>query len=400
METKSFKTRTIYEPRNNGQIKDVFPVAIDIGYSAVKVMSPLCVASFPSFAKQTPNLGTIGELPADRIYYKDLETEEEGWLVGSHVQTDSSYNEALESDQERYGRNWIFTAEYKVVARVGLGIALLSNKHGQKGNRKIVVQTGLPPAWAQSDSRYLREVLSGRHHFRITIGSKEPQEFDFTLDGSDINIIMQPMGTLYSAFKDSTNRFSNFSKGELDKNILIFDAGFNTFDLNYIANHSVKNSETFSDLGMKRVFQETIGKINKTYGADIRTVTDMQKYLNDGTVTIFDRRAFSTKKEPFGDMLEASSRKICEEAVRKMAQIYPIQDIDYLIITGGTGAAWERQIRDMLKDMTTLKVVSGHQTDTSLPMIFSNVRGYYMYRCSVLESKFGPLAFAEPASEG
>jgi hypothetical protein len=399
METKRFKTRTIYEPRQNGQIQGVFPIAIDVGYSSVKVMSPVCVASFPAFAKQTPNLGTIGELPADRIYYKDLETEEEGWLVGSHAQIDTSFNEALESDQELFGRNRIFSPMFKVIARVGLGIALLSNKHGQKGNRKIVVQTGLPPAWAQGDSRYLREVLAGRHHFRISVGSKEPQEFDFTLEGTDINIIMQPMGTLYSAFKDSTNRFSNFSKDELDKNILIFDAGFNTFDLNYIANHSVKNSETFSDLGMKRVFQETIGKINKTYGANILSVTDMQKYLNDGTVTIYDRRAFSTKKEPFGDMLEESSNKICEEAVRKMAQIYPIQDIDYLIITGGTGAAWEHQIRDMLKDMSTLKIISGHQSDTSLPMIFSNVRGYYMYRCSVLESKFGPLTFNVPESE-
>lgn len=394
METKSFKTRTIYEPRQNGQIQGIFPVAIDIGYSAVKVMSPLCVASVPFFAKQYVDRGTIGDLPSDHITYKDLETGET-WLVGSHAQLDSTYNDAIESDEALYGRNRYYSPEYKVCARVGIALGMMPNRHGRIGSRKLVIQTGLPPKYAQADSRDLRDVLAGSHHFSVKIGSNAPQEFNFELDSSDINIIMQPMGTLYSAFKDSKNKFSHFSQTELNKNILVFDAGFGTFDLFYISNHSVKNSETFSSLGMKRVFQDTIDKINKKYGVSF-SVTDMQKYLESGTVRTFDRRTYSTKDEPFADLLEESSRTVCNLAIEKMTQIYPIHEIDYLIVTGGTGAAWEREIKEVFKNMATLTIISGNQSDTSLSTIFANVRGYYMYRCSSLESTFGPLSFTEP----
>ena len=50
---------------------------------------------------------------------------------------------------------------------------------------------------------------------------------------------------------------------------------------------------------------------------------------------------------------------------------------NYLVITGGTGAAWYNQIKDHFKDMNTLKIIAGNQND-NIPFIFSNVRGYYM----------------------
>ena len=73
-------------------------------------------------------------------------------------------------------------------------------------------------------------------------------------------------------------------------------------------------------------------------------------------------------------------------AVAWMTQMFPLYEYDYLIITGGTGAAWSQRIRDILKDMETLKIVNGNCNDT-LPFVFANVRGYYLYRMTKLRGK-------------
>ncbi len=392
METKSFKTKTMIIDRNNGQIAGVYPVALDIGYSSVKIFCPNKTACFPSFAKKYVNKGMIGEIPSDFISYTDLETGD-SWLVGNSAQIDISGNEAIESDEALYGRQRYYDPMFRVISSAGLGIALTANRHGSIGKRKLIVQTGLPPKYTR-DSDALRDVLSGRHHFSLRLGNSAPQEFDFTLSPEDISIMMQPMGTFFSAIKDDKNRYISDINNLISKNILIFDAGFGTFDLFLIKNHAVKDSQTFSDLGMKRVFQETIDGIRKEMGEDL-SVSDMQKYLETGEIKIFDRKLFKSSYKPYGHLLEQASEKICRQAIERTAQIYPLNEIDCLVITGGTGAAWEREIRKTFSEMDTLKILSGNQNDTSLPFIFANVRGYYMYRCSALEDTFGQMKFEE-----
>ena len=392
METKRFKTKTITIERNNGQLAGVYPVALDIGYSAVKVFSPNKTACFPSFAKPYVNKGMIGELPDDFISYTDLETGE-NWLVGSNAQADTSVNEAIESDEALFGRQRYYDPMFRVIACAGLGIAMMPDRYGEIGKRKLVVQTGLPPKYT-NDSDALREALTGRHHFSLRVGNSAPREFDFSLSSEDIFIMMQPMGTFFSVVKDSRNRYVSSIKDFISKNILIFDAGFGTFDLFLIKNHAVKDSQTFSNLGMKRVFQETIDGIRKQYGVTL-SVSDMQKYLETGEIKVFDRKNFRSSLKPYGDILREASSSICRQAIEKMAQVYPLSEIDYLVITGGTGAAWEREIRNTFSEMDTLTILSGNQNDSSLPFIFANVRGYYMYRCSALEENFGAMRFEE-----
>ena len=392
METKSYKTKTILIEKNNGQLAGVYPVALDIGYSAVKIFSPNKIASFPSFATPYVNKGIIGDLPSDFISYSDLETGE-NWLVGSNAQADTSTNESIESDEALFGRQRYYDPMFRVIACTGIGLAMMPNRHGDIGKRKLVIQTGLPPRYT-NDSDDLREALTGRHHFTLRVGNNKPVEFDFTLSSEDISIMMQPMGTFFSVVKDSKNRYVSNIKDFISRNILIFDAGFGTFDLFLIKNHAVKDSQTFSNLGMKRVFQETIEKIKKEYGVTL-SVSDMQKYLETGEVKIFDRKNFRSSLKPYGHLLEEASAAVCRQAVEKMAQVYPLNEIDCLVITGGTGAAWEREIRNTFSGMDTLTILSGNRNDTSLPFIFANVRGYYMYRCSALEERFGSMRFEE-----
>ena len=373
METIRFKTKTTFIDRSDAQLSQ-YPIGLDIGYSAVKIFSPNKVAIFPSYAKPYINKGTIGKLADNFIVYTDLD-KNESWLVGEYAQTDTTFNDAIESDEAQYGRMRWHDPMIKVIARTGLGVALMSNKYGNDGKRKIVVQTGLPPKFTD-DSKLVKRVLAGRHHFSVKIGSNAPEEFDFELTEDDIRLILQPMGTLYSVAINNDHRYAPQSVEYMNKSCLIFDAGFGTFDLFLLKNHMIKDSQTFSNLGMKQVFEETAEKIYEKYNVRIG-VTDMQKYLKEGQIIVSDG-LFSSYKAEFGDILEQVSAEVCRRALEKTAQIYKLSEIDYLVITGGTGAAWEKTIRQTLSQMSTLSIVSGNQNETDLPYVFSNVRGYYM----------------------
>ena len=56
----------------------------------------------------------------------------------------------------------------------------------------------------------------------------------------------------------------------------------------------------------------------------------------------------------------------------------------YLIVTGGTGAAWAETIKEKMKGLSTLNICFANTNDTSISIIFSNVRGYYMNRYGIL----------------
>lgn len=60
--------------------------------------------------------------------------------------------------------------------------------------------------------------------------------------------------------------------------------------------------------------------------------------------------------------------------------------MSYLVVTGGTGAAWLSYIQNFYKEMDSLKVIDGAANDT-IPAIFSNVRGYYMQQLNNLKNK-------------
>ena len=108
-----------------------------------------------------------------------------------------------------------------------------------------------------------------------------------------------------------------------------------------------------------------------------------QRCLASGTVIRHDK--FASEAIPFEDFLKQASHDVCDAALEKLGQIFPLYEYDSLIVTGGTGAAWNEQIREKLKGLTSLSVINGNTNDPSLPFLLANVRGYFMYLYNVLE---------------
>lgn len=382
MDTKKFKTRTIFKKRNNGDTGDKWCVALDIGYSSVKIFSPNVVAMFPSYAKkETSNY--IGEIGNDVILYKNLDTGE-CWTVGDDAQKRIDVRDTGESEATLYGRERYMTPMFRVLVETGLAMGSIPMSSNAPGGRDIFVQTGLPPKYLKADREMLTNVIAGPHNFSLRLGTGKEMIFNFNIKPENIDVISQPMGTLYSVMVDASHRFVANAEDYFAKNVIVFDPGFGTLDIFPIRQHHVEISETFDNLGMKRVIEETASAINEKYGQDI-SVPAMQKYLGLGTFRYQKREngKMVTKDIPFDEILAEKNRAVCMEAMQRLEQVVPLVEYDYLIITGGTSAAWSEMIREYFSEMSTLKVVNGNQNDT-LSFSFANVRGYFMYRYNQL----------------
>lgn len=384
MDTKTFKTRTIFCQRSNPIRKDdVWVSALDMGYSAVKVMSQNVIACFPSYARKLAKnaISLVKPLDTD-ILYRDCENGDI-YAVGAKAESMISVETTNDNNATLYGRNRYFGEIFQVTSKVGLAMSMMSNQFGSPEGKRIIVQTGLPCGYIVDDAPLLREALSGHFDFDIKIGAGPWQHFEFQLDQSDIFIMQQPMGTLISLATDKDGNPTPDSEKLLSSRVLVFDPGFRTGDTTYIKGGSIdmeNDCHTFTNFSMIEVLSRTVDVLKKNPGVNV-SVPAMQECLKNGYVKAVDKIHFKSTQIEFADILEKQSRTVCDEAINKLAEIYNyFTEVDYLALTGGTGAAWSNYIREKLKGFEeNLTILSGNRND-ELPHIFSNVRGYYMYR--------------------
>lgn len=380
MNTQRFKTKTEFIHRSNIKAGGVWEIAIDIGYSAVKLFSPNMVACFPSFARRIDEKFSYVSEPASSIIYKDEETGQR-WLVGEVAQDTIENGDTSNSESSLYGRERYGSAMFRVLLETGLALGTLNGDPAER----IVIQTGLPEAYmGTDDEEMLIDAFAGDHRFSLRVGSGQWYTYSLHIDRNNVFVMPQPKGTLFSICIDENGKFHPDTKSYLNSPLIVFDPGFGTLDLFSIESGAVKGGETFPDLGMRRVFQEAIKLIKDKYGVNV-SVPEMQKHLITGTVMQVDRKnRFSAKEVPIGELLEKANQLVCEEAISRTADVFKLTNYKYLVITGGTSAAWQAQIEETFKNLPTLKIIHGNQNDEMLPYVYSNVRGYYFYRYTKL----------------
>lgn len=402
MNVKKFRTRTEFIERNNGSVDTMWPIGLDIGFSGIKVFSPNVISCVPSYARRVDDdFSFAAGDPAEAIIYMDLETEQK-WLVGKFAQETMSTRNISESESSLYGRDRYYSEMFLVLARTGLGLgckayptddagvqinySYLSDKRvilpSYSPADTIYIQTGLPERY-MDDASSLTEVLSGEHRFALKIGNEDWRIFNIDVNAENIDVMSQPKGTLFSVCMNKDGSWHPDAKKYLTGSILVFDSGFGTLDLFPILSGVVEVGETFTNLGMKRILQETVKKIKAAYNVDI-PVPAMQKILEQGVVRRMNKKTFDSEEVSFEEFLEQARNEVFEEAIVKLSSSIELVDYEYMIITGGTSAAWKNLIHEKFKNLKTLKILDGNQND-NLPYIYSNVRGYFMYRLNNLK---------------
>ena len=387
-DTKKFKTRTLFLDRSNGSVDGVFLTAIDVGFSGVKVFSQNFVGVFPSFAKRLDG-ELVGTPAPEDIIYKDLATGKK-WLVGEAAQNDVAQDDTTISEKVISGRQRYDDPMFLVLVRTGLGLGFGKAEYGEPAGKPVYVQTGLPPKYMEdmkNDTHKLISAIAGHHRFTLQVGQAPERTFDFTVLKENVDVMPQPKGTLFSVAMNSMHRFIPESPEYFKKNVLVIDVGYVTLDIFPIRNSRAVEEQTIEDLSMKEVLKRTIEKIKEVYDTNISLV-GFQKCLGDGYFKLYDK--FSAKNQPFGELLEASNREVCDEALERIGGLFHLYEYPYIVVTGGAGAAWNGMIREKFKGLEGLTIINGNQNDERIAFLFANVGGYFMFlynRVSAKEAK-------------
>lgn len=383
MNLTNYMTKTEIIGRVNMSVPDVWPLAVDYGFSGVKGFAPNKIFRYPNCAVQVDSFSSLLDAGDKDILLRDADGM---WIIGEKAHEVISPENSMNYESEMYGRNRYFSPGFRALMKAGLGIGLMGNHLRKYGGEHIMVQTGLPPKYKEQDTEMIKETIAGDYDFELKVGKAPFQRYHFSIRESDIYVMDQPMGALFSTITKTDGSQDQDGSQILRSNTLVFDPGFRTLDIFDIAAGMSKGSNTFDTLGMHEVFRRTVEEAHARYASKV-TIPGMQVALKRGYITSFNRKEMKNKKlsTEFEDILYRNTCQVCEDALQKVLAIYDyLQNYDYLIVTGGTGAAWTRAIQERFKDMDNLSILMANRNDMSLSNVYSNVRGYYYFLVGML----------------
>jgi len=379
MDSRNYSTKNEIVTRSADKIRPhingMHIIGLDMGYSGPKCYHERGNFVFPNYCKKITG-ELFGDLNRTDMVYQNMDTRER-YAVGA-MALKSLNDEDVVSEDALYGRNHYLHPDFKVVFESCLGVALWDI---DTDGSDVFLQTGLPPAYMVKDEPYIRSVMEGEHHFKLTIGP-ETKTFHITLSKQNVDVMSQPMGTLTSLLFDDNAKPTPHAIPLMKSNLLVFDSGFGTLDTFFIRANQLESKNTNPNLGMKRVLTETRDLIAQDLNVSV-SIPAMQRVLRDGVVKVNDLMTLQTKEYPIDDYLAQANKKVCMEALESIKDY--VFNIKYLIMTGGTSEAWIDEFRKRLQT-TGVEVLSG-KTGSNLPVVYANARGYYYSRLKKLGYK-------------
>lgn len=381
--TNDFKTKSEIIDRamprilGNNQHKGKVVVALDIGYSSVKGISPTVTYRFPSYAKKAPkNLEIISNVRPEDILFQDNQTGDI-WFVGqaAEIMMDQSDIDAT-TDASLFSRYRYDSDVFHVLAATGVALGL----YGTGSNNDVIIQTGLPATYKDRDSEKLIQALTGHYDVSIKIGNGKWMSFVFTLEKENIFVMEQPQGTLCAVAYDKEAKASSVGRDVMSNNSIILDIGFGTEDIFSTRKGYKGTHQTYTDTGMRAVFEQVIKRLENEVNAEYK-IFAFQNYLETGKAPYFDPDKISMDYYDFSAILEEINKELCEKSIRRLLQDYDnLIQYKYLIVTGGTGESRLDQIKQMLSGLPQLQVLAGNMNQPELSSVYSNVLGYYLFR--------------------
>lgn len=376
MDTSKFRTRQEFIYDSNVPHRQQFIIGLDIGYSATKVFYEKGHFVIPSAVKKLGRAEMPSIPDAKDIFYRDPSTDEV-YIIGYSAQEMTESDETNNTESELYSRNRYKQFDFRALA--GVAIAIATQGIDAK-SREVIIQTGLPSAYLQGDTNKLIDALSSSFSFDYRIGKTTNwTRCDFQIDQKNIFVMAQPQGSLNSVLFTREGGFSPKAKDIMTGSVLVMDIGFGTFDFDGYKNRKPVCQESLDSIGMHAVMTKTSQLIQEQYELDIPTPA-LQKYLKDGQIAYIDEEEMRSEYKSIAPMLQEANKLVLKEAMNRIKTITNnFKDFQYLILGGGTGEAWLQDIKDWLKNMKTLTIISSNIND-GLPCIYSNARGYYYFR--------------------
>lgn len=381
MQTDKFRTRDRIFNHAYPTVEGYWLCGVDIGYGGIKGFSPNKAFSISSYVYKIPRGDADNRAAGVRstdIVYRDKEGD---WAVGDFAYDLEDPRSPKTLDTKKTAKeNRYLDKEFKIYFSVAMGLALLSNDERQRLDEKIMVQTGLPTKYLKmGHARLLRAGIQGQYDFDLKVGENDYVHFNFEITPDQLFIITQPQGALYSACKDVNGNDVPLGDDYMSQHTLVLDPGFLTTDFNGFNKSVPLDAESDSlELGMHEVFSRAIKAIDIDQGVKT-TIVEFRKALSTGKIECFDYIRGEYKDIEIATYLEKACKEVCNEVFDSLMTSYQgLSTHKYLLVAGGTGAAWLPYIVERLKKHR-LTIVKCNQNDQQLSNVFSTARGYYFW---------------------
>lgn len=373
---QDFKTKTFIVPKKlpkiigNNQYKAKSIVGLDVGYSSTKGMGGDRAYSMPSIIKQVRDVRLLGDLKDTDIILEDHITNKIYFVGGFAYEQMTSADIRKLNDETLYDRHWYHTEVFAVMAAVGIGLALPDNYD----KTDIHIQSGLPCKYIK-DKDEVKELLLHPYDFTLQVGNNKPKRYTFT--PASVDIMEQPQGTLFGVMHNSKGEVIKERAKLLKTTTVIYDIGFGTEDIYSVRGNTNNFHETYSDTSMRAVFESVLDEINSDLPTPMQ-VFELQKYLDSGIITYFDRNLPGHREIQITDLINKHNSRLNTKSLNRLMRLCDdFVDTDTLVVTGGTGESRFEGIKDYFKNMK-IEVLAGNENDPELPFTLSNVLGYYM----------------------
>lgn len=335
-------------------------VALDPGFDSMKVVANGKAFKFPFVAEETDERKiTDYGIRDDFILYRDASGST--YRVGQYAREllfDNKGSVALdERMKEFYSEKRFISSEFLVGLRTAIALAISCNGMTEDRALDIHLMVTLPHAIRQKYAASIIGSAAGEHHFSIRQGTGAENIYHFNIREDHIHTVSQTIAAILGETSDEQGnidqeKFFYLSNGPT----LVIDGGYYTTGLVVVSRGgSVDDTKTESDiLHAMRNVNEALAEALQDKRPDLKHFVveyllqsgGKIKYLEDGTAKTIDLYALRAEK----------SATVCDSLIRHLNQKYNnLLDINYVLVTGGTGAVFFDQLKSFYVDSGVLE---------------------------------------------
>lgn len=326
-------------------------IALDPGFDAVKVVANGKMFKFPFVAEETDErkISDYGIRNDFLLYRSENGTT---YRVGQYARelifdnkNDTTMNARM---SEFYSEKRFVSAEFQVGLRTAIGLAITENHLEDDKNLEIYLMVALPHSIRQKYAPSIVGNAAGEHQFSIQHGKHPPVNYRFTIKEDHVYTVSQTIAAILGETSDDfgnidEDKFFYLSNGPT----LVIDGGYYTTGLVIVSRGgSVDDDKTESDTehAMRNV-NEALAEAIKDKRPDLKHFVleymlqtgGKAKYLENGVAKVLDLQAIRAEK----------AAEVCDSLIQHINQKYnSLLDINYVLVTGGTGSVFFEQMRD------------------------------------------------------
>lgn len=364
-------------------------IAIDPGFDAMKVIANGIHFKFPFSAVETDErkMSDYGGRK-EFILYKDRSGAT--WRVGQYARTLMYENKSQQDDPtaKLYTEERFISPEATVGILSAIAKAIdLTGLYNEQADLDIRLIVALPHSVRNKYAPTVAGLVSGAQRFYMTFDDGEEKEYRFNIVEQNVLTVSQTIAAILGETSDD-NGYIDESKYHYLANgpTLVVDGGYYTMGLVPVSRGGSvddDHAESNTNYAMKNVNLGVAKEIADTR-PDIKHYS-VEYLLSQGESEIryMDKGQNKVVSIDLSVIREKKLQNVCNNFIRYLNKKYnDLIDFRYVLVTGGTGAAFFSQllayykgtgVMDEAHMLLTHPVLSGNE----LPIEFSVVTGAY-----------------------